>query len=55
MFYGNITYICPHSATPLHVLRENNEHIITSNGRRNIKLIKFNYKLSGPREKAYIL
>ena len=27
-----------------HVLRENNEHIITSNGRRNEKILKFNYK-----------
>ena len=27
-----------------HVLRENYEHIITSNWRRNGKLLKFNYK-----------
>ena len=27
-----------------HVLRENNEHLITSNGRRNRKLLKFNYE-----------
>ena len=27
-----------------HVLRENNEHLITSNGRRNGKLLKFSYK-----------
>ena len=27
-----------------HVLRENNKHLITSNGRRNIKLLKFHYK-----------
>ena len=27
-----------------HVLRENNEHLIISNGRRNRKLLKFNYK-----------
>ena len=27
-----------------HVLRENNEHIITSNGSRNKKLLKFNNK-----------
>ena len=28
---------------PHHVLRENNEHIITSNGKKNEKLSKFNY------------
>ena len=27
-----------------HVLRENNEHLITSNGRKNRELLKFNYK-----------
>ena len=27
-----------------HVLRENNEHLITCNGRRHRKLLKFNYK-----------
>ena len=27
-----------------HVLQENNEHIITSNGRINGKLLKYNYK-----------
>ena len=28
----------------IYVLRENNEHLITSDGRRRRKLLKFNYK-----------